>query len=67
MKRSAIITILLIAGYFIFLLVSWFTGFSPGQQIGQNFVTFSVDMLKILPGAFILIGLFEVWVKRETV
>lgn len=24
-------------------------------------------MLKILPGAFILIGLFEVWVKRETI
>ena len=24
-------------------------------------------MLKILPGAFILVGLFEVWVKRETV
>jgi uncharacterized membrane protein YraQ (UPF0718 family) len=26
-----------------------------------------MDMLKLLPCAFILIGLFEVWVKRETV
>jgi len=67
MKRNTIISISFIAGYFIFLLVSWFTGFNPGQQIGQNFASFSVAMLKILPGAFILIGLFEVWVKRETV
>jgi uncharacterized membrane protein YraQ (UPF0718 family) len=67
MKRSAIITILLIASYFIFLVASWLTGFYPGQQIGGNFLSFAIDMLKILPGAFILIGLFEVWVKRETV
>ncbi len=67
MKRSAIIRVLVIASYFIFLVVSWLTGFNPGQQIGQNFRSFSVDMLKILPVAFILIGLFEVWVKRETV
>jgi len=67
MKRSAILKILLIASYFIFIGVSFLMGFNPGQQIGQNFAVFSVDMLKILPGAFILIGLFEVWVKRETV
>jgi uncharacterized membrane protein YraQ (UPF0718 family) len=66
-KRNTVITILFIVGYFIFLGVSWLLGFTPGQQIWQNFVTFSVAMIKILPGAFILIGLFEVWVKRETV
>lgn len=42
-------------------------GFNSGKEIGYNFGSFSLDMLKILPGAFILIGLFEVWVKRETV
>jgi len=67
MKRSTILKILLIASYFIFIGVSWLMGFNPGQEIGQNFAVFSVDMLKLLPGAFILIGLFEVWVKRETV
>jgi len=67
MKRSTILKILLIASYFIFIGVSWLMGFNPGQEIGQNFAVFSVDMFKILPGAFILIGLFEVWVKRETV
>ncbi len=67
MKRSTVIKILFFAGYLVFLVVSWWTGFNPGQEIGQNFITFSAAMLGIIPGAFILIGLFEVWVKRETV
>ncbi len=53
--------------YFVFLLFSLIIGFEPGKEIGKNFTSFSIDMLKILPCAFILIGLFEVWVKRETV
>ncbi len=67
MKRNTVITILLIASYFVFLFVAWLTGFNPGQEIGSNFFSFAISMLKILPGAFILIGLFEVWVKRETI
>ena len=64
-KKS--IRFLAISVYFIFLLVSFLLGFSPGEQIGNNFFIFSVEMLKILPCAFILIGLFEVWVKKEKV
>ena len=63
-------TIAKIAGvtcYLLFLIGSFIFGFNPGKEIGYNFITFSVDMLKILPCAFVLIGLFEVWVKRETV
>ena len=67
MKRNNIIKIVGISGYILFLVVSLILGFNPGKEIGHNFVSFSIDMLKILPGAFILIGLFEVWVKRETV
>ena len=67
MKRSNIIKIIGISCYILFLIVSLLLGFNPGKEIGYNFVSFSIDMLKILPGAFILIGLFEVWVKRETV
>ena len=66
-KRSGIIRTVLIAVYAVFLVVSWVTGFSPGREVGQNFVSFAVEMLKILPCAFILIGLFEVWVKSSTV
>jgi len=67
MKRNDVIKIVCISGYIVFLVVSFVLGFNTGKEIGYNFVSFSVDMLKILPGAFILIGLFEVWVKRETV
>ena len=66
MKRN-VIKIMGISVYIVFILFSFITGFDPGKQIGKNFVIFSVDMLKILPCAFILIGLFEVWVKKETV
>jgi len=67
MKRSSIIRIVVISAYIILLIVSWIFGFNPGKEISHNFATFSVDMLKILPCAFILIGLFEIWVKRETI
>ena len=66
MKRD-VIKIVGISAYIAFILFSFITGFDPGKQIGKNFVTFSVDMLKILPCAFVLIGLFEIWVKKETV
>lgn len=67
MKRNDVIKIVCISGYILFLIISFTSGFNPGKEIGYNFVSFSVYMLKLLPCAFILIGLFEVWVKRETV
>ena len=67
MKRKNIVTIVSFSGYVLFLIFSFIWGFYPGKEIGQNFASFSIDMLKILPAAFMLIGLFEVWVKRETV
>jgi uncharacterized membrane protein YraQ (UPF0718 family) len=67
MKRNDSIKIAGVSVYILFLLASFVYGFNPGKEIGRNFLSFSVDMLKLLPCAFILIGLFEVWVKRETV
>ena len=68
MKRSDVIKIVVLSAYILFIVTSFFIfDYEPGIKIGYNFRSFSVDMLKILPGAFILIGLFEVWVKRETV
>jgi len=54
-------------GYLGFILLSYIIGFAPGEKIGGNFISFSIPMLKLLPFAFILIGLFDVWVKKETV
>ena len=66
-KRKPIPQIVIIAAYLVFLGISFFTGFEPGKKIGLNFFTFALTMLTIVPFAFILIGLFEVWVKREIV
>ena len=65
--RAAPIRLAGFAAYLLFIVASFVLGFRPGEQVGLNFLTFSVEMLKILPWAFLLIGLFEVWVKRETV
>jgi uncharacterized membrane protein YraQ (UPF0718 family) len=67
MKRNDIVKIAVIACYACFIAISFFLEFNPGKAIGHNFFSFAVDMLTVLPCAFILVGLFEVWVKRETV
>jgi len=66
-KRNSVVRIAIIPSYAIFIALSWIFGFGPGRDISHNFASFSLDMLKVLPCAFILIGLFEIWVKRETV
>ena len=58
---------ILFLSYFIFIIFSFVFRFHPGINIGKNFINFSIGMLKVLPCAFILIGLFEVWIKKETV
>lgn len=67
MKRTNTVKTVLISCYFLFIALSFFLGFDPGKKIGHTFFSFSMDMLKVIPCAFLLVGLFEVWVKRETV
>lgn len=47
--------------------LSFAAGYAPGQQIGRHFASFFLSMLRVLPCVFILIGLFDVWVKRATI
>ncbi len=67
MKRKRLINTTFITLYILFLIGSMYFRFEPGKEIGANFISFGYDMLKIIPCAFILIGLFEVWVRKETV
>ena len=67
MSKNKIINIILGFSFFIFLGTSYAVDYSPGISIGGNFFDFVKSMLAILPIAFILIGLFEVWVERKTV
>ncbi|MBI9099099.1 MAG: permease [Spirochaetaceae bacterium] len=65
-KKNIIMTILL--SIMILLIIVLYV-FSPetGEKIGNAFSTNILTMLKILPLVFILIALFEVWVKKEKV
>ncbi|MDX9801768.1 MAG: permease [Spirochaetia bacterium] len=65
MKKIALITTVVF--YVLFILFSLIAGFEPGIRSSENFRDFLLDMARIVPCAFILIGLFEVWVKKETV
>jgi len=67
MKKNNLVEIVLISLYAVFVVISFVTGYSPGKQIAGNFIGFSKDIIFILPCAFVLIGLFEVWVSKETV
>lgn len=53
--------------YVVFLGISLATGFKPGIQTGKNLLNFAYQIMKVLPFAFILIGLFEVWVPRQVI
>ncbi|MCK5824036.1 MAG: permease [Ichthyobacteriaceae bacterium] len=58
---------IIIVTFFIFLAFSFFADYTPGVTIGVNFKDFLLQMVTILPPIFILIGLFDVWVKKETI
>jgi uncharacterized membrane protein YraQ (UPF0718 family) len=53
--------------YTAFIILSHIFSWNPGIQMGDSFKFFALDMLKILPAAFILVGLFMVWVDRKTI
>ena len=66
-KKNNKVNYLIFIIFLAFLGVSYLMKYSIGLKIGSNFMIFARDMVKILPPAFILIGLFDVWVSRETI
>ena len=66
MKQN-IILIVLIGIFAGFIIASFMSGFKPGEIIFENMYSYSAEIIIIFPFVFILIGLFEVWVKKETV
>jgi len=67
MSARSWIKLAALSGYLMFIAISAVAGFSPGKQIGSEFIYFWADLIRVLPFAFVLIGLFEVWVSRQTV
>ncbi len=65
MKASK--TFLYLLAFALFILISFLVDFKAGESIGYNFLLFFKNMGLLLPPVFILIGLFEIWVKKETI
>jgi len=53
--------------FFLFILFSVLVNFSAGKEMGLKSFYFGKNLFIMLPPAFVLIGLFQVWVKRETI
>jgi uncharacterized membrane protein YraQ (UPF0718 family) len=65
-KKIAIKQIIFIL-FVLFIGISFYIDFPLGKAVAANFKSFLWEMITILPPIFILIGLFEVWVKKETI
>lgn len=59
--------LVLLGLYAVFIGCSYIFDIDSGTKIGNNFAFFAVDMLKLFPPAFVLVGLFMVWIDRKTV
>ncbi len=66
-KKKPIVLFVFLGIYMIFIILSFITNYEPGEIIFDNFYLFIVDMFKLFPPAFILVGLFMVWVDRKVV
>ncbi len=64
---NAILTWVLLAVFVLVLVLSRLFLWSPGLLMGAHFRDFMIGMLRVFPCAFILIGLFDVWIEQETV
>ena len=66
-KAGQFAQFILVIGFGLFVTVSYLVDSRPGQQMGETFGATALTFLGLLPCAFLLIALFDVWVKRETV
>jgi uncharacterized membrane protein YraQ (UPF0718 family) len=66
--KSNLFDFILIILFSIAVLFSYIVGFKPVIDIAENnFRIFFTEMFSFLPLLFILIGLFDVWVSKETI
>ena len=67
LTRRRFFPLITYVAFVVFISWSFVTGQDQGMAVWGNFTKFALTMLKLLPPAFILIGLFDVWVSRESV
>jgi len=62
-----LVEVVVVCGFAAFVGASFIAEMPLGQAMGKTFATTLLQMIKLLPCAFVLIALFDVWVKRQTV
>ena len=58
---------ILVIAFILFSIIAYLLGFNPGIKIYSNFWMFFIEMLVFIPFLFILVGLFDVWVPKESI
>jgi uncharacterized membrane protein YraQ (UPF0718 family) len=56
-----------IAAYAVLTILSFIIGFNPGKAVFTNFTQLFIEMITFMPFLFIIVGLFDVWVPKETI
>jgi len=56
-----------VMAFILFSIIAYLRGFNPGVEIYSNFWKFFIEMLIFIPFLFILVGLFDVWVPKESI
>jgi len=56
-----------VIAFILFSIIAYLLGFNPGIKIYSNFWMFFIEMLVFIPFLFILVGLFDVWVPKESI
>lgn len=67
MKKGEIVSFALTGLFLVFALVSAILKFQFGIDLLNSYWEYVKFILAIMPGVFLLIGLFKVWVKNETI
>jgi uncharacterized membrane protein YraQ (UPF0718 family) len=66
-RTRQIVQLSAVAVFGLFVGASFLYDLPTGKQMGRTFAATLLQMLSLLPCAFILVALFDVWVSRETV
>lgn len=66
-KKEKIVRIIIFVLFILFITISSIVDYKPGVAVSKGFWNFLLQMVKILPFIFILIGLFDVWVDRKAI
>jgi uncharacterized membrane protein YraQ (UPF0718 family) len=67
MVKKYLPSVIVATVYLVFIVCSFSFDIEAGKRTAADLLSFLKQMLLLLPFAFVCIGLFEVWVKRETV